>query len=167
MFGARRVARRTARRTARRVSRRQSLLAPEPESTSPTEYAGHSPAGERYILLPEDSGSPPLKLSQTDAQRIQEHTGYPPEELEDHDLQQSMQELNIHSASLTPQDYNAMGMHPPAQSELGTVVVHRTHPNLISQASIEEQLKSLHNLQQSGLITEDDYNAKKKQLLGI
>jgi uncharacterized membrane protein len=39
-------------------------------------------------------------------------------------------------------------------------------PQVITQSSVDQQLQSLKNLQQSGLITEDDYNAKKKQLLG-
>jgi hypothetical protein len=142
------------------------LYAPEPVAATPNEYASPPMSSERYILLPEDSGSPPLKLSQSDAQRIQEHTGYPPAEIEDNDLLQAMQELNIHSAPLTPEDYRAMGMQSPTQAGPGTVVVHRTHPTL-PQPSIAEQLQSLHELQQNGLITEDDYNAKKKQLLGI
>jgi uncharacterized membrane protein len=39
-------------------------------------------------------------------------------------------------------------------------------PAASTQTSIDEQLKSLRNLQERGLITEEDYNEKKKQLLG-
>jgi len=35
----------------------------------------------------------------------------------------------------------------------------------VTQPSVSEQLQSLRNLQQSGLISEEDYNAKKRQLL--
>jgi Short C-terminal domain len=148
------------------------MFAPEPMMGMPSEYDTMSSeygavpsASEGYFLLPSDSGSPPLKLSRTDAQRIQEHTGYPPEEIEDYDLQNAMQELNIHPAPLTPDDYRAVGMEPP-QGGSTTVVVQRSHPGA-PQKSLEEQLKSLHDLQQNGLISEEDYNAKKKQLLGI
>ncbi len=38
-------------------------------------------------------------------------------------------------------------------------------PPKATQPSVDQQLQSLQNLQQSGLITMDDYNAKRKQLL--
>lgn len=63
-----------------------------------------------------------------------------------------------------------MGMQPPAQSSPHTVVVHRSHPRAAGptiMTSISEQLQSLHQLQQNSLISEEDYNAKKKQLSGI
>jgi uncharacterized membrane protein len=39
-------------------------------------------------------------------------------------------------------------------------------PYASSQTSVDEQLQSLQNLQQGGLITQEDYNTKKNQLLG-
>ena len=119
-----------------------------------------------YVLLAGEGGSPPVKLSQQDAQMIQQHTGLPPDQLEDNDLNQAMQELNIHSLPLTPQDQSALGIQPSS-----TVIVHR-HPSAPPppsnpQATIEQQLQSLHEMVDKRLITEDDYNAKKKQMLGI
>ena len=35
---------------------------------------------------------PPIKLSQSDAARIEEQAGYPPADLEDADLRETMQE---------------------------------------------------------------------------
>lgn len=40
--------------------------------------------------------------------------GLPPEQLEDNDLKESMQEQNIHSVPLTPQDQQMLGMQLPA-----------------------------------------------------
>ena len=119
---------------------------------------------ERYILLAGEGGSAPVKLSMSDAQRIEEQTGYPPADLEDYDLRQSMQELNINSTPLTEGDYRNLGMEPSVQRTVGeTVIRHRTAPQL----SLEEQLSNLLEIKQKGLITDDDYNAKKKQILGI
>jgi hypothetical protein len=44
------------------------------------------------------------KMSQSQAQQIQEHTGVPPEELEDDDLEAAMVELGIPKQELTDED---------------------------------------------------------------
>jgi hypothetical protein len=44
------------------------------------------------------------KMSQSQAKQIEEHTGVPPEELEDDDLKQAMTELNIPNQELTAED---------------------------------------------------------------
>jgi len=44
------------------------------------------------------------KMSQSQAKQIEEHTGVPPEELEDEDLEAAMGELNIPKQELTAED---------------------------------------------------------------
>ena len=44
------------------------------------------------------------KMSQNDAKRIEEHTGVPPEELEDEDLEAAMDELGIEKQPMTEAD---------------------------------------------------------------
>jgi hypothetical protein len=44
------------------------------------------------------------KMSQHHAKQIEEHTGVPPEELEDEDLEAAMAELNIPKQELTEED---------------------------------------------------------------
>ena len=44
------------------------------------------------------------KMSQSQAKQIEEHTGVPPEELEDEDLAAAMTELNIPKQELTDED---------------------------------------------------------------
>ena len=44
------------------------------------------------------------KMSQSQAKQIEEHTGVPPEELEDADLEAAMAELNIPKQELTDED---------------------------------------------------------------
>jgi len=112
-----------------------------------------------YVLLAGENGSAPVKLTEYDAQRIQQHTGVPPDELENNDLEQSMRDLNIHSAPLSTGDYAELGVQPPQPQ---TVVVHRA-----PKVSLEEQLQSLRSLKEKGLITEQEYSAKKKQVLGL
>lgn len=61
------------------------------------------------VLLAASAGSKALKLSQQDAQKIEQATGMPPEELEDQDLQEAMTELGIQSQPVTPEDEAALG----------------------------------------------------------
>ena len=44
------------------------------------------------------------KMSQSQAKQIEEHTGVPPEELEDDDLEAAMGELSIPKQELTAED---------------------------------------------------------------
>ena len=70
--------------------------------------------------------------------------------------------MSIYSAPLTEQDYSTLGMQPVPSAGGGTTVIqHRTHPH----QSLEEQLTSLYSLKEKNLITEDDYNSKKKLVL--
>ena len=44
------------------------------------------------------------KMSTKDADRVEEHTGIPPEELEDEDLEAAMDELGIEKQTVTSED---------------------------------------------------------------
>ncbi len=99
--GARRTARRTSRRTSRRTfrrrRRRRSIL-----------------VGGAVLI---GGGALVYKLSKQDAQKIEEHTGIPPDELDDEDLQAAMQELNIQSQNLTDEDRAAMAQDQAANPD--------------------------------------------------
>jgi hypothetical protein len=60
------------------------------------------------VVLAASAGAKAVKLSQQDAQKIEEATGMPPEDLEDQDLQEAMTELNIQSQPVTPEDEAAV-----------------------------------------------------------
>ncbi len=60
------------------------------------------------VVLAASAGSKAVKLSQQDAQKIEESTGMAPEDLEDQDLQEAMAELNIESQPVTPEDEAAL-----------------------------------------------------------
>jgi hypothetical protein len=46
------------------------------------------------------------KMSAKNAQAIEEHTGIPPEELEDNDLAEAMQELGIPDENFSGEDFS-------------------------------------------------------------
>jgi hypothetical protein len=117
------------------------------------------------VLLAAGGTAAAIKLSQRDAQRIEEHTGLPPEQLEDQDLEQAMQELNIQSQPLTSEDQTALaqqGGQPPAQ---GPQV--QAAPEDVAQPDYLDELERLADLRDRGIITEEDFEAKKQQLLGL
>ena len=146
---ARRTGRRTARRTTRRVVRRTRR-----RMIRRTVMVGG------MVLLAAGGTAAAIKLTQQDAQRIEEHTGLPPQELEDQDLEQAMQDLNIQPQPLTPEDQAALaqqGDPTPAQSS----------PPQPSQADYLAELEKLGELRDKGIITEEEFQAKKKQLLGL
>ena len=60
------------------------------------------------VVLAASAGSKAVKVSEQDAQKIEEAAGMPPEDLEDADLQETMAELNIQSQPLTPDDEAAI-----------------------------------------------------------
>jgi len=145
----RRIARRTARRTTRRVMRRVRR-----RMIRRTVLVGG------MVLLAASGTAAAIKLSQKDAQRIEEHTGLPPQELEDQDLEQAMQELNIQSQALTPEEQSALAQQGKQTQQQGPA------PQS-AQTDYLAELEKLGELRDKGIVTEEEFQAKKKQLLGL
>ena len=85
------------------------------------------------------------KMSQKDAQRIEEHTGTNPEELTDAELEQAMQDLDIEKDLRTAEDAEAEGG--------GT-------------ASYLVELEKLAALKDQGVLTEEEFTKLKQRLIG-
>jgi cytochrome c-type biogenesis protein CcmH/NrfG len=109
-----------------------------------------------FVLLAAGGAYAAVKLSQQDAQKIEEHTGIPPDELEEADLEQAMQELNIQSEPLTAEDEAALGQTTAPEAAAST-----------GEASYLEELEKLGDLRDKGIITDEEFEAKKKELLGL
>jgi ribosomal protein L12E/L44/L45/RPP1/RPP2 len=114
------------------------------------------------VLLAVGGTATAIKLSQQDAQRIEQHTGASVEELEDQELTSAMQELGIQSAALTPADKAALSAAPPVED--GEAAASQPAAN---QPSYIEELQKLAGLRDQGIITDEEFEAKKKQLLGL
>jgi cytochrome c-type biogenesis protein CcmH/NrfG len=142
--GARRTARRTSRRTTRRVVRRTRRR-----------MRRRMILVGGFVLLAASGTYAAVKLSQKDAQRVEEHTGLPPDQLEDQDLQDAMQELNIQSQPLSNEDQAALGSAPAEAA-----------PPPADAPSYLEELEKLGQLRDNGIITDEEFEAKKKHLLG-
>jgi hypothetical protein len=114
------------------------------------------------VLLAVGGTASAVKISQQDAQRIEQHTGASVEELEDQELTSAMQALGIQSAALTPQDKAALSAAPAVEDGESAA----PEPTA-KQTSYIEELQKLAGLRDQGIITDEEFEAKKKQLLGL
>ncbi len=98
------------------------------------------------------------KFSQKDADRIEQHTGVDPEELDDAELEQAMTDLNIESQKVTSED-----REQASASTAGTAPVASTGGSSADLAEVEK-LASLHD---QGILTDAEFDAMKKKTLGL
>ena len=95
------------------------------------------------------------KMSKKDAQRIEEQTGTNPEDMTDQELEKAMAELNIEKQYRDDSDQEVSEGAPAGESQ-GT-----------SEPSYLDELERLSQLKDDGIITEAEFEAKKKELLGL
>ena len=100
------------------------------------------------------------KMSQKDATRIEEHTGVNPEELEDAELEKAMKELGIADEPVTPEDLGETSASAPAAAPPAAA------PAPESSGYIAE-LEKLASLRDAGVLTNEEFDAKKRQILGL
>lgn len=92
------------------------------------------------------------KLSKRDAERIEAETGRSIDEMSDEELQQAMEERGIQPEPMTDDDQAyAEGMGGSEDEE----------PDYL------DQLERLSHLKDDGVITEEEFEAKKRELLGL
>ena len=108
-----------------------------------------------------------VKLSQKDSERIEEQTGASVEELTEEELVQAMKDLGIESIDLTDEDKAAVGAEGGQAAEPQPAAAAAPAPAPEAQPSYLDELDQLAQLRDAGVITDEDFEAKKKQLLGL
>ncbi len=88
------------------------------------------------------------KLSQKNVERVEEQTGKKADELTDEELEQAMEQLGIEPETMTDEEW--------AASEKAD-----------AQPDYIEELERLAELNQKGILTDEEFAAKKKQLLDL
>ena len=96
------------------------------------------------------------KMSTKDADRIKDYTGMDPEDLEDEDLEAAMDDLGIPKQTVTAED-----------QEVGADDATSAAPAAGSGGSDLDQLEKLAELHQQGILTDEEFAAKKAQILGL
>jgi hypothetical protein len=114
-----------------------------------------------------------VKLSQKDAKRIEEHTGGSVEELSEEELVQAMKDLGIESIELSDEDKAALAAEGNEAKVDGATVTYQGPPQATATEttaaapSYLDELERLAALRDQGAITEEEFAAKKGQLLGL
>lgn len=141
--GARRTARRTSRRTARRTMRRGRRR-----------RRRRVLVGGMVVLAVGGMAYGAVKLSQKDVQSIEQQTGQSVEDLSDEELKQAMGDLGIESQEITQEDQAALGTQGG-------------YEEVEDEADYLDELERLAELRDKGVISEEEFQAKKQQLLGL
>jgi hypothetical protein len=111
------------------------------------------------VLLAAGGTAAAIKLTQKDADRIEAHAGASVEELTEEELAQAMRDLGIQSIELDENDraiITEQEGQAPAPAAAAT-----------PQESYLDELERLAGLRDRGIISDDDFEAKKRQLLGL
>ncbi len=104
-------------------------------------------------------------MSTKDADRIKEHTGVDPEELEDDEIAKAMNELGIEQQKVTDADVEE-GSAAPEATAAPAAPAAPTAPAGGSSDYLEE-LQKLASLRDAGILTDEEFSAKKAQILGL
>jgi hypothetical protein len=121
------------------------------------------------VLLAAGGTAAAIKMSQKDATRIEAHTGASVEELTEEELAQAMRDLGIQSieldendqAIITDQGAQAPAAAPPPASAPPPAMAAEPEESYL------DELERLADLRDRGIISDDDFEAKKRQLLGL
>jgi hypothetical protein len=111
-----------------------------------------------------------VKMSQKDADRIEAHTGQKPEDLSEEQLEAAINDLDIETQELTDADVAAIestDAEPAAPVTSTATPPSADPPPAAGQMDYITELKQLAELRDMGVITPEDFEAKKKQLLGL
>ena len=168
----RRISRRTSRRTSRRVTRRMfrrtALLPGRIYRRRNILFNGFS------LLL---VGGAAYKIGQAQAKQIQQYTGRPPEDLSPDELENAMGALNIEPQELN--DHDKAAIEAEAVNSVPASATAPASPHSVPGAAVSNsstampshdyiaEIKNLAGLRDMGIITDDEFEAKKKQLLGL
>jgi hypothetical protein len=133
--------------------------------------------GGMVLLAVGGTAAGAVKLSQKDAQRIEEHAGASVEELSEEELVAAMQELGIQSIELDENDQAIIAKEtgqdapaPPSTAPVAEAQAPAAEPEVAAatpEQSYLDELERLASLRDQGIISDEDFEAKKKQLLGL
>ncbi len=114
------------------------------------------------------------KMSKKDADQVEQHTGKKAEELSEEELEKAMEDLGIENQEVTDQDMaqleaaddaaQAQAAPAPAAPQAATP---SATPAPAAEPDYLAELERLADFKDKGIISEEEFNAKKKELLGL
>lgn len=110
------------------------------------------------------------KFSKKDTQRIEEHTGKSAEDLSDEELQQAVADLQIQVDELSDAEYDEVERADAADEAAYDAEQAKSGGSSSSGGGSNDyiaELTRLAELKDAGIVSEEEFEAKKKQLLGL
>ena len=109
------------------------------------------------------------KYSQKDVERIEQQTGKPAEELTDEELAQATQQLGIQPQEMSDEEWDAVEAADAAEDAAypddDVEPAAPDAPAAAAQPDYIDQLQRLADLRDKGILTDEEFDAKKKQIL--
>jgi ribosomal protein L12E/L44/L45/RPP1/RPP2 len=115
------------------------------------------------VLLAAGGTAAAIKMTQQDANRIEQHTGVSVEELTEEELVDAMRDLGIQSIELDENDQAVI----TDQAAAAPVEPEAPAQPADSGASLADEIERLADLRDRGVISDEDFQAAKNKLLGI
>ena len=150
--GARRGARRTARRTTRRRMRRGRRMR--------RRMRRRMIIGGMVVL---GVGYGAYKLTQTQVQQVEQKTGKKAEDLSEEELEGAMDELGIQAQEPTDEEVAMLEAADESEKKPATQAASTEK----TDESYLDELERLASFRDQGIITQEEFDAKKKALLGL
>jgi hypothetical protein len=114
------------------------------------------------------------KLTQPQVQQIEQHTGQSAEDLTEEQLEQAMEQLGIEPQEPTDQEVAALEAEdtksPSYPEETAAPPAPAATPAAApagESTDYLEEIEKLDELRKKGIITDEEFEAKKKDLLGL
>ena len=112
------------------------------------------------------------KMSKKDADQIEQHTGKKAEELSEEEIEKAMDDLGIENQEVSDQDMAQLeAADDAAQAKAAPASPVAASPSTTTAPAAEPdylaELERLADFKDKGVISEEEFNAKKKQLLGL
>ena len=104
------------------------------------------------------------KLTQSDADQIEQHTGQKLEDLDEQQMEDAMNELGIEAQEPTEAEMAQLdaGAEPAASAPAAAAPAAAP-----AEPSYLDELEKLAQLRDQGILTDEEFEAKKKELLGL
>ena len=153
----RRAARRTGRRAARRTTRRRAVAAPVGMRRRAPVPRGRRRRPLAALLAVGGTAAVAYKIGKNNAQKVEQYTGKPFDDLSEDELATAMDDLNIE----LPEEDEGKAADQFEDEAYNEEEDYFDEPDYI------DELERLAGLKEKGIISEEDFEAKKKQLLGL
>lgn len=107
------------------------------------------------------------KLSQGDVQKVEDYTGKPADQLSEEELNDALDHLGIESHELDANDVAALEAEAEDAPTSSSPAAQSSAPASPGSEDYIAELERLAALRDQGIITPQEFEAKKKQLLGL